>query len=312
MAHVTALAAARHAVLERAGWDIAADGLAGSPPITIVVGAKRHITVDRALRLLGIGAAQLHVVPADDEGRLVAAELPPLDGPTIVCGQAGEVNTGTFDDLEAIADHVAGSDAWFHVDGAFGLWAAASPALRHLVRGAERADSWAVDAHKWLNVPYDSGIAFCAHPDAHRAAMRVTADYLVQPGDNRRDQVDWTPEFSRRARGFAIYAAIRELGALGVAAMIDNSCERARQFASLLSDAGLEILNEVVLNQVLVRVPAEAVARVQADGTCWLSGTQWEGGHAMRISVSNWRTSAGDVERAAAAIVEAARVGSAA
>jgi glutamate/tyrosine decarboxylase-like PLP-dependent enzyme len=163
-----------------------------------------------------------------------------------------------------------------------------------------------------LNVPYDSGIAFCAHPDAHRAAMRVTADYLVQPGDGRRDQVDWTPEFSRRARGFAVYAAIRELGARGIAAMIDNSCERARQFAALLSDGGLEILNEVVLNQVLVRVPADVVARVQEDGTCWLSGTQWAGEHAMRISVSNWRTSAEDVERSADAILRAARVVSAA
>jgi glutamate/tyrosine decarboxylase-like PLP-dependent enzyme len=312
MAHVTALAAARHAVLERAGWDVAADGLAGAPKITVVVGAKRHVTLDRALRLLGIGTSSLHVVPADDQGRMLVDRLPALDGPTIVCGQAGEVNTGAFDDLEAIADHVAGTDAWFHVDGAFGLWAAASPSLRQLVRGSERADSWATDGHKWLNVPYDSGIAFCAHPDAHRAAMRVTADYLVQPGDGRRDQVDWTPEFSRRARGFAVYAAIRELGARGIAAMIDNSCERARQFAALLSDGGLEILNEVVLNQVLVRVPADVVARVQEDGTCWLSGTQWAGEHAMRISVSNWRTSAEDVERSADAILRAARVVSAA
>jgi glutamate/tyrosine decarboxylase-like PLP-dependent enzyme len=312
MAHVTALAAARHAVLDRAGWDLAADGLAGSPKITVVVGAKRHITLDRALRLLGIGTSSLHVVPADDQGRMLVEQLPPIDGPTIVCGQAGEVNTGAFDDLEAIADHVAGTDAWFHVDGAFGLWAAASPSLRHLVRGSERADAWATDGHKWLNVPYDSGIAFCSHPDAHRAAMRVTAAYLVQPGDDRRDEMDWTPEFSRRARGFPIYAAIRELGADGIAAMIDNSCERARQFASLLSDGGLEILNDVVLNQVLVRVPADVVARVQEDGTCWLSGTQWDGDHAMRISVSNWRTTAEDVERSAAAILRAAHLVSAA
>jgi glutamate/tyrosine decarboxylase-like PLP-dependent enzyme len=308
MAHVTALAAARHAVLERAGWDVEADGLAGSPKITVVVGAKRHVTLDRALRLLGIGASSLVVVPADDQGRMLVDRLPALDGPTIVCGQAGEVNTGAFDDLNAIADHVAGTDAWFHVDGAFGLWAAASPSLRHLVRGSERADSWATDAHKWLNVPYDSGIAFCAHPEAHRAAMRVTASYLIQPGDDRRDQVDWTPEFSRRARGFTVYAAIRELGAAGIAAMVERSCERARQFAELLRDGGLEVLNDVVLNQVLVRVPADVVTRIQEDGTCWLSGTQWDGDHALRISVSNWRTTPEDVERSAEAILAAATV----
>jgi glutamate/tyrosine decarboxylase-like PLP-dependent enzyme len=308
MAHVTALAAARHAVLERAGWDVAADGLAGSPRITVVAGAKRHVTLDRALRLLGIGASSLVVVPADDQGRMLVDRLPPIDGPTIVCGQAGEVNTGAFDDLNSIADHVAGTDAWFHVDGAFGLWAAASPSLRHLVHGSERADSWATDAHKWLNVPYDSGIAFCAHPDAHRAAMRVTAAYLIQPGDDRRDQVDWTLEFSRRARGFAIYAAIRELGAEGIGAMIEGSCERARQFAELLGEGGLEILNDVVLNQVLVRVPADVVSRVQEDGTCWLGGTEWQGEHAMRISVSNWRTTREDVERSTEAILSAAAV----
>ena len=308
MAHVTALAAARHAVLERAGWDVEADGLAGSPKITVVVGAKRHVTLDRALRLLGIGASSLVVVPADDQGRMLVDRLPALDGPTIVCGQAGEVNTGAFDDLNAIADHVAGTDAWFHVDGAFGLWPAASPSLRHLVRGSERADSWATDAHKWLNVPYDSGIAFCAHPEAHRAAMRVTASYLIQPGDDRRDQVDWTPEFSRRARGFTVYAAIRELGAAGIAAMVERSCERARQFAELLRDGGLEVLNDVVLNQVLVRVPADVVTRIQEDGTCWLSGTQWDGDHALRISVSNWRTTPEDVERSAEAILAAATV----
>lgn len=306
MAHVTALAAARHAVLERVGWDVAADGLTGAPKISVIVGAKRHVTVDRALRLLGIGASSLAVVPADDQGRMLVDELPPIDGPTIVCGQAGEVNTGAFDDLDAIADHVAGTDAWFHVDGAFGLWAAASPSLRRLVRGSERADSWATDGHKWLNVPYDSGIAFCAHPEAHRAAMTVTAAYLEKGGE--RDDVDWSPEFSRRARSFAIYAAIRELGANGIAAMVDGCCERARHFAELLADGGLEVINDVVLNQVLVRVPADIVARVQEDGTCWLSGTEWGGGHAMRISVSNWRTTPEDVERSAAAILSAVGV----
>ena len=309
MAHVTALAAARQAVLERAGWNVAEEGLSGSPRITVVVGAKRHVTVDRALRLLGIGSASLVVVPADDQGRIRVDALPEIDGPTIVCGQAGEVNTGAFDDLDAIADHVAGTDAWFHVDGAFGLWAAASPSLRHLVRGSARADSWATDAHKWLNVPYDSGLAFCAHPDAHRAAMTAAASYLT-PADDRleRDAFDWTPESSRRARGFPIYAAIRQLGAEGIAAIVDGCCERAREMESLLEAGGATILNDVVLNQVLVRFDEDVVARVQQDGTCWLGGTQWDGGHAMRISVSNFRTTRDDIERSAAAILAAARV----
>jgi glutamate/tyrosine decarboxylase-like PLP-dependent enzyme len=236
------------------------------------------------------------------------------DGPAIVCGQAGEVNTGAFDDLEAIADAAAEAGAWFHVDGAFGLWAAASPALRHLLKGSERADSWATDGHKWLNVPYDSGLAFCAHPDAHRAAMSVTASYLVHSGDDReRDQVDWTPEFSRRARGFPIYAAIRSLGRAGIAELVEGCCANARRFAALLEAGGATVLNDVVLNQVLVRLgdgdrTREAIARVQQDGTCWLSGTDWNGEHAMRISVSNWRTTAEDVERSAAAILAAASV----
>src|SRR5437868_2279698 len=255
MAHVTALAVARQHVLEQAGWDVAQDGLVGSPPIRVVVGAKRHVTVDRALRLLGIGASSIVVVPADDQGRMRLSELPDLTGaPTIVCGKAGEVNTGSFDDLAALADAAEAADAWFHIDGAMGLWVGAVPHMRHLLGGVERADSWATDAHKWLNVPYDSGIAFCAHPDAHRAAMGVTASYLVHAADSRqRDQMDWTPEFSRRARGFPVYAAIRSLGRDGIAQMIDASCARARQFAELLEAGGAEILNDVVLNQVLIR-----------------------------------------------------------
>jgi glutamate/tyrosine decarboxylase-like PLP-dependent enzyme len=315
MAHVTALAAARHHVLERVGWDVAADGLAGAPRLRVVVGEKRHVTVDRALRLLGIGASSLVVVPADDQGRLRVTELPDLaGGPTIVCGQAGEVNTGSVDDLEAIADAVEGTGAWFHVDGAFGLWAAASPQLRHLVRGVERADSWATDCHKWLNVPYDSGIAFCAHPEAHRQAMAVTASYLVlQDEPLRRDALDWGPEFSRRARGFAVYAALRSLGRKGVADLVERCCAHARLFAELLGASGATILNDVVLNQVLVRfgdgeTTREVIRRVQEDGTCWLGGTEWQGEHAMRISVSNWRTTREDVERSAAAILAAAAV----
>jgi glutamate/tyrosine decarboxylase-like PLP-dependent enzyme len=315
MAHVTALAAARHHVLAGVGWDVAADGLAGAPRLRVVVGEKRHVTVDRALRLLGIGASSLVVVPADDQGRMRVEELPDLaGGPTIVCGKAGEVNTGSIDHLEAIADAAEATGAWFHVDGAFGLWAAASPRLRHLVRGVERADSWATDCHKWLNVPYDSGIAFCAHPEAHRQAMRVTASYLVLQEDPlRRDALDWGPEFSRRARGFAVYAALRSLGRKGVADLVERSCAHARLFAELLEASGATILNDVVLNQVLVRfgdgeTTREVIRRVQEDGTCWLGGTDWQGEHAMRISVSNWRTTREDVERSVAAILAAAAV----
>jgi len=272
------------------------------------------VTVDRALRLLGIGASSLDLVPVDDQGRMQVEQLRFGDGPTIVCGQAGEVNTGAFDDLDAIADAAAEAGAWFHLDGAFGLWAAASPELRHLVRGAERADSWTVDCHKWLNVPYDSGLAFCAHPDAHRAAIAVSASYLVFGGDEReRDQMDWTPEFSRRARGFPVYAALRSLGRRGVADIIERSCEHARLFAELLEEGGGTILNDVVLNQVLVRFgdgerTREVIRRVQEDGTCWLGGTEWQGEHAMRVSVSNWRTTREDVERSVDAILAAAAV----
>jgi glutamate/tyrosine decarboxylase-like PLP-dependent enzyme len=316
MAHVTALAAARHHVLAEAGWDLALDGLAGSPPLRVVVGEERHVTVDRALRFLGIGSAQLDVVPADEQGRLRAELLPDLRGPepTIVCTQAGNVNSGAFDPLEEIAAAVAAAGAWLHVDGAFGLWAAATPVHRHLVAGVERADSWALDAHKLLNVPYDSGIAFCAHPESHRAAMTVQASYLEQVDPAAaRDQLDWTPEFSRRARGFAVYAALRSLGRSGVAGLVERCCSHARAFAERLAEADdVEILNDVVLNQVLVRfgdddgTTQEVVRRVQDDGTAWLSGTIWQGRAAMRISVSNWRTSEEDVERSVAAILGAA------
>jgi glutamate/tyrosine decarboxylase-like PLP-dependent enzyme len=318
LAHVTALAAARHHVLAQAGWDLAARGLQGSPSIRILVGAERHVTVDRAFRFLGLGTDQIEAIPADAQGRMVAGELRAAlagaTGPIIVCAQAGNVNTGSFDPLDEIADLAESAGAWLHVDGAFGLWAAASPRHRHLLAGAERADSWATDGHKWLNVPYDSGIAFCAHPEAHRAAMSVRAAYLEQSDPEAgRDQMDWNPEFSRRARGFPIYAAVRSLGRSGIAELVERSCRRAGQFAELLGAAdGVAILNDVVLNQVLVRfgdddaTTHEVVRRVQEDGTCWLSGTRWQGAAAMRISVSNWQTTAEDVERSAAAILEAA------
>jgi glutamate/tyrosine decarboxylase-like PLP-dependent enzyme len=319
MAHVTALAAARHAVLERVGWDVNEKGLAGAPAVHVVAGEERHATVDRALRFLGLGSACVVPVEADGQGRMLADALQDalrgLEGPTIVCAQAGNVNTGAFDPLEPIADAAAAAGAWLHVDGAFGLWAAASPALGHLVAGAQRADSWASDLHKWLNCPYDSGIAFCAHPDAHRAAMGVRASYLIHADpDGPRDQMDWNPEFSRRARGFAVYAAIRSLGRSGIAEIVERCCAHARRFAGALADApGVEVLNDVVLNQVLVRFEDDdattraVIEGVQQDGICWLSGTTWRGKAAMRISVSNWSTTEEDVERSAAAILNSLR-----
>ena len=315
MAHVTALAAARHSVLERAGWDLPRQGLAGSPPITVIVGARRHVTVDRGLRLLGIGADQLAPVAADDQGRMRPAALEEaldaLDGPCIVCAQAGEVNTGAFDPLGEIADLTAAAGAWLHVDGAFGLWAAASPSYRHLVEGVERADSWAADGHKWLNVPYDSGLMFCAHPEAHRAAMTARADYLVAAGEWQRDAYDWTPESSRRARGFPLYAAIRSLGREGVAELVDRFCALARQAAAGLAELpGCTLLNEVVLNQVLFRfehdeATAAVLSRVQQSGEAWLGGTSWDGRAAIRLSVSSWRTTEDDIARTLAAFAEA-------
>ena len=318
LAHVTALAAARHHVLARRGIDLLESGLQGAPRLRVVVGEERHVTVDRALRFLGIGSSQVETVPSDEQGRMRVDLLPDAlagsDAPTIVCVQAGNVNTGAVDDLDAAADAAHAAGAWLHVDGAFGLWAAASPRHRHLVHGVERADSWATDGHKWLNVPYDSGIAFCAHPESHRAAMSVRAAYLEQlEPDAARDQMDWNPEFSRRARGFPLYAALRSLGRSGVAELVDRCCRHAARFAELLgAEPGVEILNDVVLNQVLVRfgdddgLTQEVVRRVQEDGTLWLSGTVWRGKAAMRISVSSWRTTDDDVERSAEAILAAA------
>ena len=314
MAHVTALAAARFEVLRRTGWDVNERGLAGSPPIRVVVGAERHVTVDRALRLLGIGGAQLVVVPADGQGRIRAEALPELGGaPTILCAQAGNVNTGAFDPLPQLADAATDAGAWLHVDGAFGLWAAVSPTLRHLVAGVDRADSWTTDAHKWLNVPYDSGLAFCAHPEAHRAAMTITASYLIQgEPDGPRDQVDWTPEFSRRARGFPVYAALRSLGRSGIVELVERCCRHARTFAErLTAEPEVQVLNEVVLNQVLVRFgdsderTQEVGRRVRESGQAWMSGTRWHELDALRISVSNWQTTEADVERAVQTILQA-------
>ena len=301
MATFTALAAARHQVLENAGWDVERDGLGGAPKVRVVVGQNRHGTIDRALRMLGLGAPT-DVVPADSNGRLLVEHLELTDEPTIVCAQAGEVNTGAFDPFPAIADaRDAAANAWLHVDGAFGLWANVSPSLRRLARGVERADSWAVDAHKWLNVPYDSGIALTAHPESHSGAFSARAPYLVFDADTR-DQLDWNPEHSRRARGFTVYAAIRALGRSGIAEIVERCCAHARRFAEGLAELGAEVLNEVDLNQVLFRFATDeettAMLRaVQEDGSSWMGGTTWDGRQAIRISVINWRTTAEDVER---------------
>ena len=316
MAHTTALAVARDEVLERAGWSVGEEGLQGGPRLRIVTGEKRHVTVDRALRLLGIGAGQVSLVPIDDQGRLRAERLPGIlaerDGPTIVVAQAGEVNTGSFEDFHAIADACETTGAWLHVDGAFGLWAGASDGLRHLVDGVDRADSWATDGHKWLNVPYDCGIALCADPAAHRRAMSATAAYLIQVDDAEgREPMAYTPEFSRRARAVPVYAAIRALGRDGVAALVDGCCEHARAFAERIVELdGCEVLNEVVLNQVLFRFADDAtttaaLAAVQAGGEAWMSGTTWDGRPAIRLSVSGWRTTGDDIGRTVSAFAQA-------
>ena len=321
MAHFTCLAVARHHVLARAGWDVERDGLGGAPSIRVVAGANRHATLDRALRFLGIGTASIREVPADDQGRVLTEalrdELGRAEGPTIVSVQAGDINTGAFDDLEAAADAAAAAGAWLHVDGAIGLWVAASPSLRHLVAGLERADSWATDAHKLLNVPFDSGIAFCAHPAPHQAALGVRSAYLMHAdAGTARDPVDFTPEHSRRARGFPLYATLCALGRAGVAELVERSCARAQALAEGLGRLpGCEVLNDVVLNQVLIRFEDDAstdavLGFVQESGEAWMSGTTRNGRKAIRLSVSNWRTSERDVERTIAAFA-AARAASA-
>ncbi|MCU1381772.1 MAG: aspartate aminotransferase family protein [Acidobacteria bacterium] len=324
MANFTALCAARHELLRRAGWDVEADGLQGAPRLRVLVGAEVHVSVVAALRMLGIGSNQIVRVAADDQGRMrpdalaAALDAGAAETPTIICAQAGNVNSGAFDPLDAIADLAGGHQAWLHVDGAFGLWAAVSSTLTHHVRGLARVDSCATDAHKWLNVPYDSGLVFVAHPAAHRAAMSMSAAYLVRSPDEPREPMDWVPESSRRARGFAVYAALRSLGRSGVRDMIDRCCRLARRFADRLAqEPSIRILNDVVLNQVLVRIEpagkdADAATRdalriVQEEGVCWLGGSRWHDMDAMRISVSNWATTDDDVDRSADAIIRTAR-----
>ena len=311
MANFTALAAARHAVLERVGWDVAGDGLAGAPPVTVIAGEEAHPTLIKAMTLLGFGRRQILRLPVDGQGRVRADTLPRISGPTIVCLQAGNINTGAFDPFAAICPVVQEAGGWVHVDGAFGLWARASGRLAPLCAGAELADSWATDAHKWLNVPYDSGLAFVRRPGALPAAMAIQADYLPVSGAERSPS-DYTPELSRRARGVEIWATLRALGRSGLAEMFERNCRQARMFAERLAAAGVEILNDVVLNQVLVSFGApettsRVIEAVQADGTCWCGGTVWQGRSAMRISVCSWATTDDDVELSVEAILRASR-----
>jgi glutamate/tyrosine decarboxylase-like PLP-dependent enzyme len=311
MANFSALAAARHAVLKQAGWNVDADGLFAAPPITIIVGGEVHPSLIKALGMLGLGRNRVVRVPADDQGRMRVEAIPAISGPTIVCAQAGNVNSGAFDPVDEIIEvgHQAG--AWVHVDGAFGMWAMAVPSLHTLVEGMAQADSWGTDFHKWLNVPYDSGVAFVKEADALRAAMAMTAEYLPTESPNRNPS-DFVPELSRRGRGVEVWAALQALGRQGVIEMVERNCRQARRFAAGLQEAGYEVLNEVVLNQVLVafgdaEITKRVISGIQADGTCWCGGTVWHGRTAMRISVSSWATTDEDVELSLAAMMRVAR-----
>lgn len=331
MANFTGLAAARFEILRRVGWDVNARGLAGAPPIAVVGSDEAHVTIHRALRYLGIGTDAYRPVPTDDQGRMIPERLDDVlrttEGPTIVCAQAGDVNSGAFDRFEEIEPRAHAHGAWVHVDGAFGLWAAATERYRPLTRGVERADSWAVDAHKWLNVPQDCGVAIVAHPGAHRGAVSTSTAYLIKSDGAERDPVDWTPEFSRRARSLPVYATMRHLGRRGIEDLVNRCCALTRRMVERLSASPhVEILADVVLNQALVRFhPARAggpdddrdpaaraaadaltravILRVQRDGTCWLGGTDWKGRAAMRVSIINGSTTEPDIDRSAAAIL---------
>ncbi len=315
MANFTALAAARHAVLARAGWDVERHGLQGAPALTVVTHRGSHATIYASLQMLGLGreGERVRAVDADDQGRMrpdaLRAELATIDGPVIVCAQAGNVNTGAFDPFTEITPVVRERGGWLHIDGAFGIWAAAVPSLRDRMRGHAEADSWSTDSHKWLNVPYDSGLVFVRDSAAHHAAMTYSASYYVETEGGERDSYNWVPESSRRARGFAVLAALRSLGRSGLIDLIERDCALARRMAERLSaQPGVTILNEVVLNQVLVGFESDDLTRavidaVQRDGTCWLGGTTWAGRAAMRFSVSGWQTTPDDIDRSADAIL---------
>jgi glutamate/tyrosine decarboxylase-like PLP-dependent enzyme len=310
MANFTGLAAARHAVLERQGWDVEAQGLLGAPDVKVIVGGEVHVSLLKALSMLGLGRDRAIRVPVDNQGRMIADQLPPLDDHTIVCVQAGNVNSGAFDPIRAVCEKARTAGAWVHVDGAFGLWALASQALAGLADGVGLAESWATDAHKWLNVPYDSGVALCRHPQHLRAAMSTSAAYLIT-GDNR-EPSHFVPELSRRARGIEIWAALRTLGREGIAEIVDRTCRLARGLADGLRDAGYTIHNDVVLNQVLVsfgspEATGRVISAIQQDGTLWGGQTVWQGHTALRLSVSGWATTDQDIERSLGAILEAGR-----
>lgn len=310
MANFTCLAAARQRVLADAGWDVDAKGLFGAPEIEVVVGEEVHATIFKVLSMLGLGRDRVTRVPVDDQGRMRADALPPFDQNTIVCIQAGNVNSGAFDPTPAIIAQARKASAWVHVDGAFGLWARAVPRLNHLAKGLEDADSWATDAHKWLNVPYDCGVALVREPDDLRRAMSISGAYLL--ASEQRDQIDFSPESSRRARAVDIWAALKYLGRSGLAEMIDANCRQAVRLAEGLRRNNIEILNDVVLNQIVVAFGGTAhtgrvIDAVQRDGTCWAGATQWRGRAAMRISVSSWATTEADIGRSLDAILTAHR-----
>jgi glutamate/tyrosine decarboxylase-like PLP-dependent enzyme len=310
MANFTCLAAARHALLAQKGWDVDSDGLFGAPAIRVVVGAEAHSTVFKALSLLGLGRNRVITVPADGQGRFRADALPKLNEPAIVCIQAGNVNTGAFDPAEEIIIAAKESGSWVHVDGAFGLWAACAPARAHLMAGYSEADSWATDAHKWLNVPYDCGLALMRDVASAFAATNVQAAYFPVGGD--REPMHWTPESSRRARGVEVWAALKSLGRSGLAEMIERNCRCAARLADGLRRAGFEVLNDVVLNQVLVsfgdeQTTQKVIRGIQQEGTCWCGGTTWQGHVAMRVSISSWLTEEEDVDRSLNVMVRVAR-----
>lgn len=305
MANFSGLAAARNVLLARVGWDVEAKGLFGAPEIKVVVGEEYHASMRKALGMIGLGRDRVHKVPVDDQGRMIAAKMPAVDEMTIVCIQAGNVNTGSFDPAGEIITRAQESGAWVHVDGAFGLWAKASPRYAHLAASVELADSIATDAHKWLNVPYDSGLIFVGDRDALTRAMTTSAAYLIESG--RREGYYYTPEMSRRGRGIEIWAALLSLGRDGLADLVDRCCRLARQFADGLEHAGYSVLNDIVLNQVLVSFGSadktkQVIEAIQNEGTMWAGGTEWQGNAAMRISVSSWATSEDDIEQSLMAI----------
>ena len=309
MANFTALAAARHKLLLNAGWNVEAQGLFGAPEITVIVGDEVHVSVLKALSMLGLGRERILRVPADGQGRMIVDQIPFVEGPTIICTQVGNVNTGAFDDVGAICRKVRNENVWIHVDGAFGLWAAASPAKQHFAKGMEEADSWAVDAHKWLNVPYDSGIVFVRDQASLFAAMSSTAAYL--PANTVRDAFNYVPEMSRQARAIPIWAALKSLGKNGLANLIETNCRQAVDFARGLTGAGFTVLNDVVLNQVMVSFgdankTQQVIKAVQEEGVCWCGGTVWQGKTAMRISVSGWCTTDEDVQQSLQSIIRQA------